>query len=100
MNYTGAGIVVAVVDEGLNTAHPDLLRNYVSIPYATCHSAGRDADVRCVSSFSRLGYRSGSFILNCLGKLCLSFDLNGKGNGEIRGFILTDRNLPLIPILR
>ena len=30
MNYTGAGIVVAVVDEGLNTNHPELRENYVS----------------------------------------------------------------------
>ncbi|CAH3169819.1 unnamed protein product [Porites lobata] len=28
MNYTGAGIVVAVVDEGLNTNHPELRENY------------------------------------------------------------------------
>ena len=31
MNYTGAGIVVAVVDEGLNTNHPELRENYVSV---------------------------------------------------------------------
>lgn len=31
MNYTGAGIVVAVVDEGLHTNHSELRRNYVSI---------------------------------------------------------------------
>lgn len=28
MNYTGKGIVVAVVDEGLNTTHPELRENY------------------------------------------------------------------------
>ncbi|XP_068699747.1 neuroendocrine convertase 2-like isoform X1 [Montipora foliosa] len=28
MNYTGAGIVVAVVDDGLDTKHPDMRRNY------------------------------------------------------------------------
>ena len=31
MNYTGKGIVVAVVDEGLNTTHPELSENYVSL---------------------------------------------------------------------
>ena len=31
MNYTGAGIVVAVVDEGLNTNHLELRENYVSV---------------------------------------------------------------------
>ena len=31
INYTGDGIVVAVVDEGLNTNHPELRENYVSV---------------------------------------------------------------------
>ena len=31
MNYTGAGIVVAVVDEGLNGNHSELRKNYVSV---------------------------------------------------------------------
>lgn len=30
LNYTGAGVVVAVVDEGLDPTHPELSRNYVS----------------------------------------------------------------------
>lgn len=31
MNYTGAGVVVAVVDEGLSPRHPELSKNYVSL---------------------------------------------------------------------
>lgn len=31
MNYTGAGVVVAVVDEGLSPTHPELSKNYVSL---------------------------------------------------------------------
>ena len=31
MNYTGAGIVVAVVDDGLSKGHPELRKNYVSV---------------------------------------------------------------------
>ena len=31
MNYTGAGVVVAVVDEGLDPTHPELKKNYVSL---------------------------------------------------------------------
>ena len=30
MNYTGAGVVVTVVDEGLDPTHAELKRNYVS----------------------------------------------------------------------
>ena len=29
-NITGAGVVIAVVDEGLNPEHPELKANYVS----------------------------------------------------------------------
>ena len=31
MNYTGAKVVVAVVDEGLSPMHPELSKNYVSV---------------------------------------------------------------------
>jgi len=28
---TGKGVVVSILDDGIETDHPDLLRNYVSI---------------------------------------------------------------------
>lgn len=31
--YSGAGIVIAVLDDGLQTDHPDLVANVVSIKY-------------------------------------------------------------------
>lgn len=36
---TGKGIVVTILDDGLEKDHPDLSANYVSIPYfMSCHS--------------------------------------------------------------
>ena len=33
--YTGKGIVVSILDDGIQTNHPDLIHNYVSNPF-TC----------------------------------------------------------------
>lgn len=30
-NYTGKGVLVVVVDDGVNVNHPDLVSNFVSI---------------------------------------------------------------------
>jgi subtilisin family serine protease len=30
--YTGKGVVVSILDDGIQTNHPDLALNYVSIP--------------------------------------------------------------------
>lgn len=29
--YTGKGVVVSILDDGIQTNHPDLVQNYVSI---------------------------------------------------------------------
>ena len=34
-NITGVGVVIAVVDEGLDPEHPELKANYVSYMYST-----------------------------------------------------------------
>jgi len=31
--YTGKGVVVSILDDGIQTNHPDLALNYVSTPY-------------------------------------------------------------------
>lgn len=33
--YTGKGVVVSILDDGIQTNHPDLAQNYVSIIYLT-----------------------------------------------------------------
>jgi len=30
--YTGKGVTVSILDDGIQTNHPDLLLNYVSLP--------------------------------------------------------------------
>lgn len=32
MGYTGKGIVITILDDGLEKDHPDLAANYVSLP--------------------------------------------------------------------
>ena len=32
--YTGKGVVVSILDDGIQTNHPDLAQNYVSIFYS------------------------------------------------------------------
>lgn len=31
MGYTGKGVVVTILDDGIEKNHPDLMQNYVSI---------------------------------------------------------------------
>lgn len=33
--YTGKGVVVSILDDGIQTNHPDLAQNYVSTTFAT-----------------------------------------------------------------
>lgn len=33
--YTGKGVVVSILDDGIQTNHPDLAQNYVSIDCVT-----------------------------------------------------------------
>lgn len=35
MGYTGRGIVITILDDGLEKNHPDLQANYVSLPAPT-----------------------------------------------------------------
>lgn len=35
LGYKGAGIVVAIVDDGIDHEHPDLIKNFVSLCYIT-----------------------------------------------------------------
>jgi hypothetical protein len=34
--YTGKGVVVSILDDGIQTNHPDLAQNYVSSTIAIC----------------------------------------------------------------
>lgn len=34
--YTGKGVVVSILDDGIQTNHPDLAQNYVSNLQQTC----------------------------------------------------------------
>ena len=38
MGYTGKGVVVAVVDEGLEKDHKEIKQNYVSIKFYSCYN--------------------------------------------------------------
>lgn len=35
--YTGKGVVVSILDDGIQTNHPDLAQNYVSIIFYSTH---------------------------------------------------------------
>lgn len=39
MGYTGKGIVITILDDGLEKDHPDLQANYVSISVWSCWGA-------------------------------------------------------------
>ena len=41
MGYTGKGIVITILDDGLEKDHPDLAANYVSVSPATCSLPSR-----------------------------------------------------------
>lgn len=34
--YTGKGVVVTILDDGLEWDHPDIIKNYVSVLMKTC----------------------------------------------------------------
>ena len=36
--YTGRGVVVSILDDGIEKDHPDLKRNYVSDQHSICNS--------------------------------------------------------------
>lgn len=43
--YTGKGVVVSILDDGIQTNHPDLAQNYVS-KYAACNiKADKDKNI-------------------------------------------------------
>ena len=49
--YSGKGVVVSILDDGIQPNHPDLIANYVSRVF--CVGRMSDSDLRCESTLTR-----------------------------------------------
>ena len=52
--YTGQGVVVSILDDGIERDHPDLKNNYVSTHYTSIHgkNTGKILSINCTFSAS------------------------------------------------
>jgi subtilisin family serine protease len=70
--YTGKGVVVSILDDGIQTNHPDLAQNYVSSTIAIC------AFTAAIFIYTSLSVGGVLFIFrsrieNCIFHLCDSY---------------------------
>jgi subtilisin family serine protease len=56
--YTGKGVVVTILDDGLEWDHPDIIKNYVSLVLKTCSKIHVDLYNRIFQGLSsELGHK-------------------------------------------